>query len=149
MGNKKNDVIDLDFSVMQKKRFRIDKDNNRILELNTSDMNIIARLEESYPKIDSIVEQVSAPDDEANVDVKALKKLDDDLRTLIDYIFDSKVSEVCAPDGSMYDLFNGQFRFEHIFEVLFGLYEDNINREYKKLTTRVNKHTDKYTKSKK
>ena len=32
---------DIDLSAIRKKRFRIDGDNNRFIELNTSDMNIL------------------------------------------------------------------------------------------------------------
>jgi hypothetical protein len=70
------------------------------------------------------------------------------MRDLMDYIFDSNVSEICAPSGSMYDPINGQFRFEHIINILAGLYETDIESELTSIAKRVQKHTNKYSKRK-
>lgn len=156
-----NDIQDLDLSIIRKKRFRIDGDNNKILELNTSDLNIVTRLDETYPKLkeleQAVVELQNAPevtenstDEELELGIsemsKILKKIDADMRECIDYIFDSNVSEICASDGSMYDPLNGQFRYEHLIDILVGLYEDNLKQETLKIKSRVKRHTSKYTK---
>lgn len=155
--NNKNNVIDIDLSVTRKQRFRINEDDSRILELNISDMNIVVRLRDSYPKLNDLAVEVGTlyEDDDNEDDISEIVKfgnqlesIDNKMRELVDYIFDSNVSEICAPDGSMYDVFNGQFRFEIIIEKLIGLYEENIGAEYKKLSTRIQKHTDKYVKKK-
>ena len=155
-----DDVVDISLSVVRKKRFRIDGDDNRILELNTSDLGILARLKETYPKLVKIAEDAfkNLPEvdgtsedynfvtDEATAKlVDALKDADTKMRELIDYVFDSNVSELCAPSGSMYDPINGAFRFEHIINTLSALYETDISTEMSKVTARVRKHTDKYT----
>ena len=67
----------------------------------------------------------------------------------MDYLFDSNVSGICAPSGSMYDPFNGKYRFEHIIEILAGLYETDVTAGLNKMSARVKKHTDKYTAQKK
>lgn len=150
-------VTDIDLSVLRKKRFRIDGDDNRILELNTSDLNLLSRLKEAYPKLieltDNAVkdwpelnEDSSLEDPETTALVDALHNIDVEMRKLVDYIFDSNVAEVCVPSGSMYDPINGQFRFEHIIDSLAKLYESNITEEVKHISSRVKKHTDKYTK---
>ena len=151
----KDNVIDISLSVTRKKRFRIDGDDNRIIELNTSDINVLGRLQEAYTKLMDMAAHAS---DLADIDtdtdegltklVSALKDIDNQMRELIDYIFDSKISDICAPDGSMYDPFNGQFRFEHIIETLSGLYENNFDTEFKKMSTNVRKHMDKYVNKK-
>lgn len=153
------DVIDLSLDVIRKKRFRIDGDNNRILELNTSDLNILSRLKEAYPKlvnladgafkqmpeVNSQAEEYDFMTDETTSQVIGiLKNADENMRELVDYIFDSNVSEVCAPSGSMYDPINGKFRFEHIIDTLAALYEAEVSAEMSKVATRVKKHTDKY-----
>lgn len=155
-----DDIVDISLSVVRKKRFRIDGDDDRILELNTSDLNILARLKETYPKLVEIAEDAfknlpevdgTAEDydfvtDEATAKlVSALKDADAKMRELIDYIFDSNVSELCAPSGSMYDPINGAFRFEHIINTLSALYETDISSEMGNVARRVKKHTDKYT----
>ena len=158
-----NSVVDadLDLSSIRRKRFRIDGDDNRILELNTSDLNLIVRLRESYPRIRQLVDETFRDlpvsdttdddydfmtDESTGKTVDVLKKADADMRSLIDDIFDSNVSEVCAPTGSMYDPINGKLRFEHIIDCLSVLYENEISSEMRKVTANVRKHTDKYIK---
>lgn len=158
--NTQESIIDLNLDIVRKKRFRIDNDDNRILELNTSDLNILARLKETYPKlvnlansafkdlpeVDSTAENYNFLTDEATSNViDTLKKCDAEMRELVDYIFDANVSELCVPDGSMYDPINGALRFEHIIDKLASLYESNISSEMDAISKRVKKHTDKYT----
>lgn len=143
----KNSVVDIDLSVTKKKQFRIDKDDNRIIELNTSDMSILSRLQESYPKLDELSTKAMSlsEDDTLETTVDVLNSIDKEMRQILNFIFDSDIADVCAPEGSMFDMFNGEFRFEHIVAVLVGLYEDNIDKEYKLMVKNVRKHTDKYT----
>lgn len=156
------DVIDLDLSVTKKKRFRFDKDNNRILELNTSDMNILPRMSESYPKLKAQQEKAAKLmdgielNDEEVTDAKVaedmatiserLKAIDKEMRDLIDFMFNANVSEVAAPDGSMYDPYEGSFRFEYIITLLVKQYENNLQAEFNKMSKQMEKHTAKYTK---
>lgn len=156
-----SNFVDLSLDAVRKKRFRIDNDDTRILELNTSDLNILVRLREAYPKLVALAEEAfknlpevenSSDDydfvnDEAtNTVIDTLRNADETMRNLIDYIFDSNVSDICVPSGSMYDPINGQFRFEHIINILAGLYEHDVSAEMSKISKRVQKHTDKYTK---
>lgn len=158
--NTVNDIIDLDLQVIKKKRFRFNKDDSRILELNTSDMNIITRISEVYPKLNALQDKASKlmeglnpnETDDPNAlmqDVTTmanrLKEVDTEMRKLLDYMFDSNVSEITAPDGSMYDPFNGSFRFEYIITLLMKQYEDNLQSEFGKMEKQLKKHTDKYT----
>lgn len=156
-----NDVVDIDLSVIRKKRFRIDHDDDRIIELNTSDLGILARLKETYPKlidlantafkdvpeVDSTAEDYNFATDPATASViDALQDADKKMREMINYIFDSDVSDICVPSGSMYDPINGAFRFEHIIDKLSALYETDISTEMTSISQRVKKHTDKYIK---
>ena len=143
----KNNIVDIDLSVTKKKQFRIDKDDNRIIELNTSDMNILSRLQDSYPKLDALGTKAMsiAETDSVEDTVSILKEVDGEMRSLLNNIFDSDIADICAPDGSMFDMFNGEFRFEHIVSTLIGLYETNIDNEYKLMVKKIKKHTDKYT----
>lgn len=155
-----DEIIDLDLSVTRKKRFRFDKDNSRIVELNTSDMNIMARVSEAYPKLQALQDKASkimdglktgddVSEEESMADLKTmaerLTEVDKEMRELIDFIFNADVSEAAAPDGSMYDPFNGSFRFEYIITLLIQQYENNLQREYSKMEREFKKHTDKYT----
>ena len=154
-----DDIIDIDLSAIKKQRFRINGDNSKILELNISDMNLITRLNEVYPKLIKSQEKVvTLADMEEDADgdaeilsstAKKLKEIDQEMREYIDFIFQSNVSEVCASEGSMYDPIDGVFRYEHIIEALAKLYENNLDREFSKMKDRMKKHTAKYTKSRK
>lgn len=151
-----------DISLSTKKSFRIDGDNNRIIWLDTSDMNIMVRLDEVYPEMRKLAieaqdrlakSEVSKTEGEETSplnDISAiLKDIDKQMREKIDYIFASEVADVCEPTGNMYDPVNGEFRFEHIIDVLTTLYANNIKAEYKKMADRVKKHTAKYTNKRK
>lgn len=145
-----NNIIDIDLSVTRKKRFRIDGDDSRIIELNTSDMTILNRLDESERRLKALAESanvdLTGEDETDSAVVTRLLATDKEMRDIIDYLFDSHIADICAPDGSMYDPFNGKYRFEHILETLFTLYEQNISDEIKKMRRNVQKHTDKYVK---
>ena len=153
-----NDVIDVDLSIVKKKKFRINGDNSKILELNVSDMGIVSRLDESYTKLMDLQDKVASLaeiNEEANdreilsSTAKKLNEIDGEMRKLLDYIFQSNVSEICGSEGSMYDPIEGTFRYEHIISTLVKLYENNLNAEFAKMKKNISKHTAKYTKARK
>jgi hypothetical protein len=160
-----DDIIDVDLSVTRKKKLRFDGDNNRIVELNTSDMNILARMYDAYPKLKEQQEKAAKIMDGVNLDnvedapefevtenmltvVDRLKNIDNDMRELVDFMFNAPVSKAAAPDGSMYDPYEGSFRFEYIITVLLKQYENNLTTEFDKMSKQMDKHTAKYTKGK-
>lgn len=137
-----------------KRKFRINGDNTKIIELNPSDVNIVSRLNSTYKKLNNLGTEAGAllaeKQDATTEEVlentaKGLTKLDAEMRELVDYLFDSPVSAIVASDTNMYSPFNGQFFFEHVIEVLSSLYENNFNEEFKKMSERVHKKTAKYT----
>ena len=153
MGITDNEVIDIQLE-SPKKKFRINGDNTKMIELNPSDINIVSRLHETYKKLRGMATQAgSLLVDQQETDVEeelakvseALTNLDKEMRDMIDYIFDSPVSEVLANGMNMYSPFNGEFWFEHCIEVLSKLYENNLDAEFAKMKTKVQKHTAKYT----
>lgn len=153
-----NDIIDVDLSIIKKKKFRINGDNTKILELNVSDMSIVSRLDESYQKLIDLQNKVTSlaeMNEEANdrellsSTATKLNEIDKEMRELLDYIFQSNVSEICGSEGSMYDPIEGTFRYEHIISTLTRLYENNLSAEFAKMKKNISKHTAKYTKSRK
>lgn len=155
-----NNIIDLDLSITQKKKFRFGKDDNRIVEVNTSDMNLMQRVSVAYPKLQELqvkasklTEGIDVSDDDIAASTlnslstmaERLSAVDTEMRELLDYMFDAPVSAAAAPDGSMYDPFNGSFRYEHIIAVMMKQYEDNLQSEFNKMEKQLKKHTDKYT----
>lgn len=147
-----DDIQDIKLDFSSKKRFRIDNDSSRILELDTSDLSVLSRLQEYYPKLKELEKEVSKlsgdmDDEEAILKMgKGLAEVDKKMREYIDTIFNANVSATCAPSGSMYDPINGQLRYEHIISLISSLYENTLAEETKKLKARISKHTGKYTK---
>lgn len=145
-------LMDIDLSETKKERFRIDGDNNRIIELNTSDMGIVKRIGNIYPELRKManVANLMIPEDATeeegmNMVGDKVSEIDMKMRSLLNELFDSEVDVACAPDGTMFDMFNGRFRFEIIIDRLAKLYGDKFESEVEKVTKRINKHTDKYT----
>lgn len=151
-------VVDIELGSLRKQRFRINGDNNRILELNTSDMGIITRLSELYPKLQELADKASligADEEDASDDPEKfkgqidkmgaqLKEIDAGMRDYIDKLFDANVSEICAPYGTMYDIVDGQFRYDNIIDSITKLYEANIEKETASLKSRLMKKAEKY-----
>ncbi len=152
MANKTNNVVDINLNQIGKKRIRIDGDDNRILELNTSDLGIFGRLQKSEEDITQLTKEAmknwpeEADKDSFEISAKIFKEVDTRMREILDFIFDAPVSELCAPSGTMFDPINGKLRYEHIMEIIGSLYESDITTEVDKMSARVKKHTDKYTK---
>ena len=150
-------IMDIDLSATKKRKFRIDGDITRILELDIADLGIVGRLADTYPKLAELEETanglVSDEDSEDTVAVMkkfgdTLKEIDSKMREYIDYIFDSNVSEVACPSGSMCDFINGTMRYDYITTQLLKLYENNMDEELKAIKKNTAKHTAKYTKKK-
>lgn len=153
---------DIDLSLTEKKPFRFGNDDNRVVYLNTADMNLIKRAEELLPKIGEIATKfgedvAEAQESKGKIDEDTivntykdkLTELDLEMRNLIDELFNAPVSAAAAPDGSMFDIFNGTFRYEIIIDVVGQQFLDNIQSEIKKMESKLKQHTKKYTKGKK
>lgn len=157
---KKDDIQDIDLSVMARTRFRINGDNNKIIELNISDLGIVPRLNKAYGKLNELMDEVgdalqSLPDKEEDVTEEVfnsmsdtLENLDKEMKKQVDYLFDAPVSEKCCDGGSMWDPIDGSFRYEHIIEKLANLYTNNLSAEFSKMKRKVEDRTAKYTKAK-
>lgn len=151
---KDTDIIDIEMPLIKKKKFRINGDSSKILELNTSDFTILDRVVSTKKRLDSLAEDATSLSEKELKDNtlegleklnEKLKRIDEKMRALMDELFNAPVSAVCASDGSMYDVFDGQFRFELVMANIMKLYEDNISSEYAKVVSRMEKHTSKYT----
>lgn len=156
-ANNSNGIIDLSLGI-SRQRIRIDGDDEKILLLNLSDLGIVDRLNEAYPKLKDLEEEFSkikteesSNDEESETSFsvfgKQLKTVDDKMRELIDYVFDSNVSEVCVGTSSMCSIRDGYFFYEIIIDSLSKLYNTEISKEANAVVDRINKHTNKYTKA--
>ena len=153
------EIVDVDLGFVEKKRFRINGDYNRMLELNVSDLHIATRLRVGYPKLQKLLGEAqksiaAIPEKEDELEelgalADTLMAIDKEMRSIIDYIFDTNASEICAPSGSMYDPVGSDFRFVHIIETLANLYSTGLADEFNKVKNKVESKTSKYTGKKK
>lgn len=154
MGTKKklDGVIDIQLSVDNRKQFRINGDDKRIIELDISDIGILNRLRESYPRLQELSTKGFEADDSGNDEsvnlgefIDSLNAINDEMISIMDYIFDSKVAKICADGKPLYNMVAGKFIFEIILDTLFNLYSDNIRAEFGQMSQRMKSHTSKYT----
>lgn len=144
----KNNVINIDLSSTSKKKVIFDNDEDRAVYLDLADMSIATRLSAVEPKLNELSEKFGkVKDDESSLSIsETLSEIDKEMRDLIDYLFDAPVSAVAAPSGSMFDMFNGEFRCSIIMSALLEQYTANVEKETAILDKQMRKHTDKYTK---
>lgn len=152
MGTKKklDGVVDIQLKVDNRQQFRINGDDKRIIELDISDFGILNRLRESYPRLQELgVKSFEFDEDDENVKlgefVDSLNAINDEMISIMDYLFDSKVAKICADGKPLYNMVAGKFIFEIILDTLFNLYSDNIRAELGQMSQRMKSHTDKYT----
>ena len=65
-----DNIVDITIAPIKRQRFRLNGDNNKVIELNTSDLGISTRLEKGWKELQKLVEDV------ANVDVEKENYLD-------------------------------------------------------------------------
>ena len=155
-----DEIKDVKIDVSKRKKFRINGNNDAILELDTTDLNISHRLNDAYDKLNKMMDEVKdkldgipdndddVTDDDTRTVGDALKMLDTNMREQVDYIFDAPVSEICLPHGSMYSPHNGMFNYEYIIDAVTSLYETDLNKEFTLMRKRVAARTEKYTRGK-
>ena len=153
----KGNIINLDMSEAARTKIWVNGDATKVLELNLTDMNIVPRFAEVYPKLLALQEEIKATisegrpeelDDLADISVFAsqFKIIDKKMRDYVDYIFDGKVCDVCCDGGSMYDpVANGWWRFEYIIDKIGNLYHVQLGKEMKANEQRMKLHTERYT----
>ena len=145
-----NNVVTLDIPEVERASVWVNGDCTKVLKLNLSDMGVITRLQDAYPKLDALVEEVQNLSKDGVSDeeiVATFKSIDKQMKDLVDGIFDYPVSDILCDGGSMYDPINGQLRFEYIIDRLSNLYTNTLKEEWKRTQKKMEVHTAKYTKS--
>lgn len=152
-----NNVISLDMSDATRTKIWINGDCQKVISLNLTDMGIVARFSDAYPKLLELQDGISntiasgKPEDmddisEISTFASQFKSIDKKMREYVDFIFDGKVSDVCCDGGSMYDLVaGGWWRFEYIIDKLGNLYHVEFGKEMKANEKRMKMHTERYT----
>lgn len=152
------------FNVETREKFFIDGDENKVIELDVNDVNLVNRLTDAIPKMQELDKRWTALNEAANAikngeDVEenleevtkfssTFKSIETEIRNILDDAFDSPgMSDTILGATSAFSPVNGKFKYEQIIDVLVGLYETNIKKEAEKFNrTKVKKKTAKYIK---
>lgn len=166
-NNAQEQVLHLDLSATAGKKVVIDNDESRTFRINPSDFSIYDRLREGMSrlydvltsmkaKVGALAESEDSTESENENDDgdtfndtlgEVMRDADAEMRSILDFIFNAPVADACAPDGYMFDLFDGQLRFEYIINALTKLYENNINAEFYKVKSRISAKLPDYVKN--
>lgn len=159
-------VLNLDLSSTAKKKVVVNGNDDAAFYINTSDFGIYGRLQDGVKKLYDLLitmrERLKDVSESEDVDenneeqtdafdtklTDVMKDTDAEMRSIVDGIFNAPVSDNCAPDGYMFDMFEGQLRFEYIISAITKLYENNINAEFYKIKSRINSKLPAYAKKK-
>lgn len=128
----------------ERERFTINGDQNKYIEFNPSDPNIVTRFEEASKTIKKAQTQFENIT-ESNV-LDAIRALDNLIRQQIDYIFDYPVSEVVFGNTSSFSTCNGIPYYERFLNAIMPIIENAVKKEGQKSKARISKYTEKYTK---
>lgn len=162
----------INLNISTRKKFTIDGDATRVIELDIHDLALVTRLSDSLQRMDALTAEweklgnmvgnstVDDVEDDTAVDViiKESKDFSDqfnlietEMRNIIEFIFDCDgMCKTILGNSSVFSPVNGKYKYEQIIDVLTGLYEDSIEKEAKKINARkVEAKTSKYIKKKK
>lgn len=148
----KTTINNIDLNIGLKTEYTINGNKDLVIKLNTSDMGIISRLDETIPKLNELESQYAGlfednndnADEALGVFTAKFKELDKEARDIVNYLFDYDICSVCASGGTMFDLQDGEYRFVVILETLLNLYSDTIQSELDKRLAKMKKRTEKY-----
>ena len=73
MGTKKKtNVTDIQLNISKKEQFRINGDDSKIIELDISDLGVLNRLRESYPRLQDLGMKGFETESDEDSDIKTL-----------------------------------------------------------------------------
>ena len=144
MADTTKKIVDINIDNIEKTQFRINGKDDCIIELNLSDMGIFERLQKGYEQLEEFSKEAAAVEVDDKDLYKKIQMIDKKMREVVDYIFDTNVSDACCKYGTMLDPVDGVYKFETIIDKLTSLYSNNINEEYRKMKNRVNDAVKQY-----
>ncbi len=121
------------------KEYTINNDTSRVIRINPSDIGIIKRLQAAQERIDNLKEVYS------NVEstVEALAECDKELKSIIDDVFGSPVSDVVFGSANCLSPAGGACLYENFLNAVLPEIEKNVKAEQKASEERIRKYTDK------
>lgn len=113
------------------------------ISFNPTDVNIAKRYEEVVEQFEKLDININTEDPEEIT--KELKKVDEIIYEKVDYLVDADVADTLFSIMGPYSLMSsGQFYIEYIMEVIGKIISQETGVRVKKMTKRIQKHTNKY-----
>lgn len=126
-----------------KKKYAINGDENNVIEVDVSDLNLIKRFEKATPKIEELEDKFKDIDSPT---VEQLEEADHKLRTILNEVFES---DVCTPAfgnvNCLSPVANGKFLFEAFVEALMPMIKQDIKATAQASKIHLEEKTSKYT----
>lgn len=136
-----------------RKEFYLFGDTSRVIRINLNDDNILQRFKETYEEVMGLVDEMSAHTaDEDYFDIS--KKLDDEIKKKLNYIFDYDVSSAVFGNVSLLAVVNhktGDTFLEAFLNAIMPKIEaerkhfhELSKKRMREIKTNTNKYTRKY-----
>lgn len=133
------------------KEFTINGDKNRVIRFNPSDYSLLSRIDEVYKRLQTSEELKSTieinndgtPIEYLGKAAEAVNKANEFIKDCIDYLFDSKVSDIVFGNQSPLSSVKGVPFYERFLNAAIPAIKEAIEEEREK----SKKHIEKYTKA--
>lgn len=126
------------------KEYQIGDDENAVIRINTTDVGILARLNEAVKNIEQIQKKYENAE---NTDaIQLITECDKDIREQINYIFGSDVCTVAFGEINCLSLVGGKPIFENFLEVLIPVMQADFESAQKNSNKKVGKYTSQVKK---
>ena len=128
------------------KTFELVNKNKEVLgeiSFNPTDVNIAKRYEEVVGQLEKLNVNINTEDPEEIT--KELKRLDEIVYEKVNYLVDADIADTLfAIMGPFSLMHSGQFYIEYIMEVIGKIISHEAGARVKRMTRRIQKHTNKY-----
>lgn len=130
------------------KEFTINNDENRVLRINTSDLQISVRLKQCEKELNQISKEFQKFDETMTVEdsIEAIDKYDKKVKQRLDYIFNTNVSEVVFGGMNCLSICGGKPVFQNFLDEVMPEISQNIEEEVKKSQQNIKKYTSQVKK---
>lgn len=120
------------------KEYMINNDENKVISVNTADINIASRAEQAQKNIEAIQAEYKNKTNTPQV----LSELDLKIREQIDYIFGSRIADVAFGNINCLSLAGGQPIFQNFLDAILPEIKKDLTQERKKSENNIKKYTN-------
>ena len=131
------------------KEFDINGDKNKIIRIDTTDINLGQRIEKAQKELKKIAKKYEIVIKSGKLEEKpfeVMTEYDQLVREQIDYMFDSPVSEIAFGNTNSLSVCGGNPLFENFLNAILPEIENDINEEQKNSAKRIEKYTSQVKK---